>query len=46
MVVTGPTVIAPILRRVRLVPRLHATLKAESILIDPVGAILAVVTLE
>src|SRR5947209_15900055 len=31
VVVTGPTVIAPILRRVRLLPRLHAALKSESI---------------
>jgi NhaP-type Na+/H+ or K+/H+ antiporter len=44
--VTGPTVIAPILRRVRLRPRLHAVLKSESILIDPLGVFVAVVTLE
>lgn len=41
IVVTGPTVIAPILRRVRLLPRLHAVLKSESILIDPVGVFVA-----
>src|SRR5579871_4496262 len=46
VMVTGPTVIAPILRRVRLQPRLHAVLKSESILIDPVGVIVAVVVLE
>jgi NhaP-type Na+/H+ or K+/H+ antiporter len=46
VIVTGPTVIAPILRRVRLTPRLHSTLKAESILIDPVGVIVAAVTFE
>jgi len=46
IVVTGPTVISPILRRVRLQPRLHATLKSESILIDPIGAILSVVVLQ
>lgn len=46
IVVTGPTVIAPILRRVRLVPRLHAVLKSESILIDPVGVFIAVVTFQ
>lgn len=46
LVVTGPTVIAPILRRTPLSPRLHATLKAESILIDPIGVVAAVSTLE
>jgi NhaP-type Na+/H+ or K+/H+ antiporter len=46
IVVTGPTVIAPILRRVRLLPRLHAILKSESILIDPVGVFLAVTTFQ
>jgi len=46
IVVTGPTVIAPILRRVPLVPRLHAILKSESILIDPVGVFVAVLTFE
>jgi NhaP-type Na+/H+ or K+/H+ antiporter len=46
VVVTGPTVIAPILRRVRLMPRLSAALKSESILIDPIGAIVAVVAME
>jgi NhaP-type Na+/H+ or K+/H+ antiporter len=43
VVVTGPTVIAPILRRVRLKPQLHAVIKSESILIDPVGVFAAVV---
>lgn len=46
IVVTGPTVISPILRRVRLSSRLHAVLKSESILIDPVGAIIAIVVLQ
>src|SRR5262249_44863085 len=46
VIATGPTVIAPILRRVRLRPRLHAVLKSESILIDPIGVFVAVVTLE
>jgi NhaP-type Na+/H+ or K+/H+ antiporter len=43
VMVTGPTVIAPILRRVRLRPQLAAILKAESILIDAVGVLVAVV---
>lgn len=46
IVVTGPTVISPILRRARLEPRLHAVMKSESILIDPIGAIIAIVVLQ
>lgn len=46
VIVTGPTVIAPILRRVTLTPRLHAVLKSESILIDPFGVLAVAVTLE
>jgi NhaP-type Na+/H+ or K+/H+ antiporter len=44
--VTGPTVVKPLLRFVPLRPRLATVLEAEGVLIDPVGAILAVVTLE
>lgn len=46
VVVTGPTVIAPILRRVPLRPRLHAVFKAESILVDPVGVFAAALALQ
>ncbi len=46
IIITGPTVIGPILRRTRLTPRLHAVLKSESILIDPIGAIMAIVILQ
>ncbi|MDA1211575.1 MAG: sodium:proton antiporter [Planctomycetota bacterium] len=46
VIVTGPTVVIPILRRVRVTPRLHAVLKSEGILIDAIGAITAVVVLE
>ena len=42
VVVTGPTVISPILRRIRLQPNLHHILHWESVLIDPVGAFLAI----
>lgn len=45
-VVTGPTVIQPILRRVRLRSGVDATLRWESILIDPIGAVLSVVVIE
>lgn len=46
MVVTGPTVVAPILRTVRPVPSLANILKWESIVIDPIGASLAVLVFE
>ena len=46
LIVTGPTVIQPILRRLPLRPNLHAALMAEGILIDPIGVIAAVSTLE
>ncbi|MDA8744516.1 cation:proton antiporter [Rubripirellula amarantea] len=46
LVVTGPTVIGPILRQVRPSKRVSATLKWEGIVIDPIGAILAVLVFE
>ncbi len=45
MVVTGPTVITPILRRTPLVPRVRALLHWEAILIDPLGVVLGVLAL-
>jgi NhaP-type Na+/H+ or K+/H+ antiporter len=45
-VVTGPTVIVPLLRQVSLRPRVAAVLKWEGILNDPVGAVLAVLVFE
>lgn len=42
--VTGPTVIVPILRTVRPKQRIANTLRWEGILIDPIGAVLAVLT--
>jgi len=44
--VTGPTVINPLTRRIRLRTNLRTILEAEGVLIDPLGAILAVVALE
>ena len=44
--VTGPTVITPLLRRVRVKRKLQTILEAEAILIDPIGAVMAVVLLE
>jgi NhaP-type Na+/H+ or K+/H+ antiporter len=46
VIVTGPTVIRPLLRHVALRLRLATVLEAEGIFIDPVGAIAAAVTLE
>lgn len=46
VVVTGPTVIVPLLRHLRLKRKVGATLKWEGILIDPIGAILAVLVFE
>ncbi len=46
LVVTGPTVIIPLLRQVRPDKRVSSILKWEGILIDPVGATLAVLVFE
>ncbi len=46
VVVTGPTVIGPLLRHVRPVGRVSPILRTEGILIDPVGAMLAVIVFE
>src|SRR6185437_7437858 len=45
-VVTGPTVVLPLLRHVRLQRRAASFLRWEAIVNDPVGAILAALTLE
>ncbi len=46
VIVTGPTVITPLLRRIRVRKGVATILEAEGVLIDPIGAILAVVALE
>lgn len=46
IIVTGPTVIAPILRNLALKRNVSAVLKWEGILIDPVGALMAVLVFE
>ena len=46
VVVTGPTVVGPLLRDMRLRPRLRTILEAEGVLIDPIGALLAVSVLQ
>lgn len=46
LIVTGPTVIGPLLRQIRPQGNTSAILKWEGILIDPVGAVLAVLVFE
>ncbi|MGE0385740.1 MAG: cation:proton antiporter [Gammaproteobacteria bacterium] len=46
MVVTGPTVIAPMLRTVRPNSRVASVLRWEGIVVDPIGALLAVLVFE
>lgn len=46
LVVTGPTVILPLLRHLRPTGQVGAVLKWEGIVIDPVGAILAVLVFQ
>lgn len=45
VVVTGPTVVGPLVSGLRLHPRISTVLEAEGVLIDPIGAILAVLIL-
>ncbi|WP_299104944.1 sodium:proton antiporter [uncultured Tenacibaculum sp.] len=46
IIVTGPTVISPILRNIPLKKDVAAVLKWEGILIDPIGALVAVLMFE
>jgi NhaP-type Na+/H+ or K+/H+ antiporter len=46
LIVTGPTVILPILRQIRPKGNLHSIAKWEGIMIDPVGAVIAVLVFE
>jgi NhaP-type Na+/H+ or K+/H+ antiporter len=46
VIVTGPTVITPLLRRIKVKRKLETVLEAEGVFIDAVGAIIAVVALE
>lgn len=45
-VVTGPTVIIPMLRQAKLKPRVSSVLKWEGIIVDPVGPLLALFAYE
>ena len=46
VVVTGPTVVGPLVRNLRLRSRLQTVLEAEGVFIDPIGALLAVLVLQ
>lgn len=46
VVVTGPTVVSPLLKQVKVDRQVAVLLEGEGVLIDPVGAILAVVVLD
>ena len=46
LVVTGPTVVVPLLRHIRPSKKMGSIVKWEGIVIDPVGAILAVLVYE
>ncbi|MEA5596207.1 cation:proton antiporter [Rivularia sp. UHCC 0363] len=46
VVVTGPTVVSPLLKQIKVDRQVATLLEGEGILIDPVGAILAVVVLD
>lgn len=46
LIVTGPTVIGPLLQQVRPRGRVGAVLRAEGIIIDPIGAAAAIVVFE
>jgi len=45
-VVTGPTVIIPLLRQAKLSPRVSTVLKWEGIIVDPIGPLLALFAYE
>ena len=44
--VTGPTVISPLVRQIRLNDHVRAVLLGEGVLIDPIGAVFAIVMLD
>ncbi|MCA9627494.1 MAG: cation:proton antiporter [Myxococcales bacterium] len=46
VIVTGPTVVSPLLRRIRVQPRLHHVLYWEGVVVDAVGVFVAVLCFE
>ena len=43
---TGPTVVTPLIRQIRLAPPLGDVLEAEGLVLEPIGAVLALLLLE
>ncbi len=43
---TGPTVVTPLIQQIRLAPPLGDVLKAEGLVLEPIGAVLALLLLE
>ena len=43
---TGPTVVTPLVRQIRLAPPLGDVLEAEGLVLEPIGAVLALLLLE
>jgi len=46
VIVTGPTVIAPLLKRITIKQKLHSILHWEGVLIDPIGVFIALLCYE
>jgi NhaP-type Na+/H+ or K+/H+ antiporter/mannitol/fructose-specific phosphotransferase system IIA component (Ntr-type) len=46
IIVTGPTVIAPLLQRINVKEKLHSVLHWEGVLIDPIGVFIAILCFE
>ena len=46
LIVTGPTVVTPLLRRVKVSERVHSILHWEAVLIDPIGVFVALLCYE
>ena len=46
VIVTGPTVIAPLLKRIQIRSKLHSILHWEGVLIDPIGVFVALLCFE
>ncbi|MEM9399877.1 MAG: cation:proton antiporter [Verrucomicrobiota bacterium] len=46
IIVTGPTVIVPLLRRIQVKQKLHSILHWEGVLIDPIGVFVAILCFE
>lgn len=46
VIVTGPTVIGPLLKRIKIQPKLHSILHWEGVLIDAIGVFVAILCFE